>query len=140
MGYSVLVDRTIPVSRSKVFACLMDFGGIKKLAPDAIESCELKGSGVGAVRTIALKGAPGKVVERLDCAYEQAVFSYSIIGDSPLPLDHYHANVTLADAPNGGCRIAWGSNWTAKGAPDAEVVAMLTGLYNGLIDAMAKQL
>ncbi|MSR15164.1 MAG: SRPBCC family protein [Gammaproteobacteria bacterium] len=138
MAYKVLVDRTIPVSRSKVFACLMDFGGINKLLPDAIESCELQGSGVGAVRTIKLKGTPGTVVERLDCAYEQQVFAYSIVAECPLPLEYYHANVTLADAPNGGCRVAWGSNWTAKGAPEAEVVTMLTGMYNGLIDQMAK--
>jgi Polyketide cyclase / dehydrase and lipid transport len=138
MAYGVLVDRTVPVSRAKVFACLMDFGGVGKLLPDAVESCELKGSGVGATRTIKLKGTPGTIVERLECAYEQQVFSYSIVAECPLPLDHYHAVVTLADAPNGGCRIAWGSNWVAKGAPEAEVKTMLTGLYNGLIDQIAK--
>jgi hypothetical protein len=138
MGYAVVVDRTIPVSRAKVFAALMDFGGVGKLLPDAIESCTLTGDGVGAVRTIKLKGAPGQVVERLDCAYDQSVFAYSIIAESPLPLDHYHANVTLSDAAGGGCRVIWGSNWTAKGAPEAEVRTMLTGLYTGLIDALAK--
>lgn len=138
MTYGVLVDRTVPVSRAKVFACLMDFGGIGKLLPDAVESCELKGSGIGAQRFVKLKGTPGQIVERLECAYEQQVFSYSIVAECPLPLDHYHAVVTLADAPNGGCRIAWGSNWVAKGAPEAEVVTMLTGLYNNLIDQIAK--
>ena len=138
MAYGVLVERTIPVARSKVFACLMDFGGISKLLPDAIESCTVTGSGIGAVRTVKLKSAPGTVVERLECAYEQQVFSYSIVAECPLPLDHYHAVVTVNDAPSGGSKIAWGSNWVAKGAPEAEVKTMLTGLYNGLIDAIAK--
>ncbi len=138
MGYAVVVDKTIPVARSKVFASLMDFGGVGKLLGDAVESCTLTGVGVGAERTIKLKGAPGEVIERLDCAYEQSVFSYSIVAPSPLPLDHYHAVVTLSDAPDGGCRVVWGSNWVAKGAPEAEVKTMLTGLYENLINAIAK--
>ena len=138
MAYAVLVERTIPVARSKVFASLMDFGGVSKLLPDAVETCKLSGSGIGATRTITLKGTPGTVVERLECAYEQQVFSYSIVAECPLPLDHYHAVVTLADAPGGGTKIAWGSNWVAKGAPEAEVKTMLTGLYGSLIDALAK--
>lgn len=138
MGYNVVVDKTIPVARSKVFAALMDFGGVGKLLGDAVESCALTGSGVGAVRTIKLKGAPGEVVERLDCAYEQSVFGYSIIAPSPLPLDHYVAVVTLSDAAGGGCRVVWGSNWVATSAPEAEVKTMLTGLYENLIGAIGK--
>jgi hypothetical protein len=138
MPYAVSVDHTIPVARSKVFAALMDFGGIGKLLPDAIESCALTGDGVGAVRTIKLKGAPGEVVERLDCAFESQLFAYSIIAPSPLPLDHYVAVVTLADAAGGGCRVVWGSNWVATTAPEVEVRTMLTGLYDNLIGALAK--
>lgn len=138
MGYNVVVDKTIPVARSKVFAMLMDFGGVAKLLGDAVESCTLTGSGVGALRTIKLKGTPGEVVERLECAYENSVFSYSIVAPCPLPVDYYHAVVTLSDAAGGGCRVVWGSNWVAKGAPEADVKAMLTGLYENLIGAMAK--
>ena len=138
MAYSVVVDKTIPVARAKVFATLMDFGGVGKLMPDAIESCTLQGSGVGALRTIKLKGAPGEVVERLEASHDNTLFSYSIVAPSPLPVDHYHAVVTLSDAAEGGCRVVWGSNWVATGAPEADVKAMLTDLYTNLINAMAK--
>ena len=138
MAYSVLVERTVAVPRSKVYAALVDFGGINKILPDAIESCTLEGSGIGACRHIVLKGQPGKVVERLEAAYDGHLFSYSIVAESPLPLGHYHAVVQLEDAPNGGTYIAYGSNWVAKGAPEADVKAMLTGLYNAIIDAIAK--
>lgn len=138
MAYSVLVERTLAVPRAKVFAALMDFGGINKLLPDAIESCTLEGNGIGSCRHIVLKGQPGKVVERLEAAYDGHLFSYSIVAESPLPLDNYHAVVQLEDAPNGGCYIAWGSNWVAKGAPEADVKGMLSGLYNAIIDALAK--
>lgn len=138
MGYSVVVEKTIPVARSKVFAALMDFGGVAKMLPDMIESCVVTGSGVGALRTIKIKDAPGEVIERLECAYEQQVFAYSIVAPCPLPVEYYHAVVTLSDAAAGGCRVVWGSNWVAKGAPEAEIKTMLTDLYNNLIDALAK--
>ena len=137
MAYGTLVERTIPVSRAKVYAALVDFGGVTKLLPDAIESCVLTGNGIGALRTIKLKDTPGQVVERLECTYNEQVMSYSIVGDCPLPISSYHAVVTLSDAGT-GCKVAWGSNWVAKGAPEAEVNTMLAGLYNGLIDALAK--
>ncbi len=138
MAYSVLVERTVAVPRSKVYAALVDFGGLDKFLPDAIESIALEGSGIGCCRHIVLKGQPGKVVERLEATYDGHLFSYSIVADSPLPLDHYHAVVQLEDAPNGGTYIAYGSNWVAKGAPEAEVKTMLAGLYNAIIDAIAQ--
>jgi hypothetical protein len=46
--------------------------------------------------------------------------------------------VQLEDAPNGGTYIAYGSNWVATGAPEADVKALLAGLYNAIIDGIAK--
>lgn len=138
MAYSVLVERTIAKPRATVFAALMDFGGLDKYLPDAIESISLEGSGIGCRRHIVLKGQPGKVVERLEAAYDGHLYSYSIVAESPLPLDHYHAVVQLEDAPNGGTYIAYGSNWVATGAPEADVKALLAGLYNAIIDGIAK--
>lgn len=138
MAYSVLVERTIAKPRAKVFAALMDFGGLDKYLPEAIESISLEGSGIGCRRHIVLRGQPGKVVERLEAAYDGHLYSYSIVAESPLPLDHYHAVVQLEDAPNGGTCIAYGSNWVATGAPEADVKALLAGLYNAIIDGIAK--
>lgn len=52
MGYDARVERNMSLPRAKIFASLMDFGGIKKFMPDDIASCECVGQGVGAVRTI----------------------------------------------------------------------------------------
>mgnify|MGYP006274983789 FL=1 len=138
MGYGVMVERTVAVSRARVFAQLMDFGGIKKLLPDMLETCTLEGSGIGSLRHITLNGAPGKVVERLEASYDGHFFSYSIVGECPLPLEAYHAVVMLEDAADGGCFVRYGSNWVPKGASKEEVVTMLTGLYNTIIDAIVK--
>lgn len=138
MAYAALTERTVKMSRQKIYAHLMDFGGLKKLLPDDVESVSLQGQGVGAVRTVQLVGVEGKVQERLDGAIDGLVMSYSIINDTKLPLDRYHAVVELADAPGGGCKIRWGSNWIARGAPETEVKGLLEGLYGKLIDGMVK--
>ncbi|MGH2900833.1 MAG: SRPBCC family protein, partial [Solirubrobacteraceae bacterium] len=115
-----------------------DFGAIDKLMGAAVESCTLEGKGIGAVRHVRAAGVPGILSERLDTAYDGRLFSYSLVGECALPLEDYVAVVTLADAPNGGCAISWGSNWVAKGAPADDVRKMLTGLYEGIIDALVR--
>ncbi len=137
MSYDALVERNIPVPRAKVFASLMDFGGIKTLLPDAVGTCECIGEGIGAVRTIVLADG-GRVVERLDVAHDDAVFAYSILENNALPLENYCAVVTLDDTPDGGTAVCWGSNWTPNGAPEEEVRTALEGLYAAIIDGMVK--
>jgi len=139
MPYGALVQRTVPVSRAKIYSLLVDdFGEMKKLMGDAVESCTLEGSGVGAVRRVKAKGVAGEMVERLDAALDGRLMSYSIVAPSSLPIEYYNAVVTLYDAPGGGCAIQWGSNWVAKGAPEDSVRRMLTGLYDRIIDALVR--
>jgi hypothetical protein len=136
MSYDALVERNVKVPRSAVFAAVTDFGGVKKLLPDAVTSCDCVGEGIGALRTIVLADG-GRVVERLDVLHDGAVFGYSIIENNALPVENYSAFVTLSDTSDGGTNIAWGSNWNPAGAPEDEVRSALEGLYNALIDAIA---
>jgi len=136
MAYGALVERTSPMSRTEFFARLADFGGIGKFMPE-VESVEMQGDGVGAVRTVRVRGVPGAMEERLEALVDGRLLSYSIINETPLPLERYHAVVELDDASGGGCRVRWGSNWVAKGVPDAQVREMLVGLYGRLIDGIS---
>ncbi len=74
MPYAVLVEKTIPLARSKVFAALMNFGAIARLVPESIETCRVEGSGSGALRHFRLKGDPNEITERLECAHDETVF------------------------------------------------------------------
>jgi polyketide cyclase/dehydrase/lipid transport protein len=136
MAYGALVERTVPMSRKEFFARLADFGGIKKFMPE-IESVETRGEGVGSIRTVTIKGIPGGMMERLEALVDGRLLSYSIINETPLPMEHYHAVVELDDAPGGGTRVRWGSHWVAKGVDDATVRDMLVGLYERLIAGIA---
>jgi hypothetical protein len=134
--YKVLVEKTVAMPRKKLFDALMDFGGLETLMPDMVASCDVTGSGVGASRDIKLKDG-GRIVERLDVAYGDTVFGYSITYNDAMPFENYCAVVTLEDA--GSSTVArWGSNWNAKGATDAEVAESLTGLYTVVLDEIHK--
>ena len=135
MPYAALVERTVPLSRAEFFTRLADFGGIGKFMPE-VESVEMQGDGIGAVRTVRVRGVPGGMAERLEALIDGRLLSYSIINETPLPLERYHAVVELDDAPGGGCRVRWGSNWIPKGAPEASVREMLVGLYERLIEGI----
>lgn len=134
--YKVQVERTLDLPRKKVFDILVQFGGLEKLLPDMIESLTLTGSGLGALRTVKLKGG-GTVIERLDAAWKDQVFAYTITFNDAMPFENYCAVVTLEDA-GGKTRATWGSNWDAKGASDAEIKPMLTKLYGDLLDGLHK--
>ena len=136
MAYAALVERTVPLSRAEFFSRLADFGGIGKFAPE-VEKVTLRGEGVGAVRTVYVQGIPIGMEERLEALVDGRLLSYSIINETPLPMERYHAVVELDDAPGGGCRVRWGSNWIAKGVDDATVQTMLVGLYERLIEGIA---
>ena len=137
MAYNVQVKKNLALPRAKVFAALTDFGGVAKILPGALKSCELVGSGIGSVRHIEL-GDGGKVSERLELAHDNSVFAYSIVANNALPVENYFAVVTLADDGKGGTDAVWSSNWTAKGAPESDIVPMLEGLYTALLDGIAK--
>lgn len=134
--YKVLVERTLDMPRKTVFDALVAFGGLERALPEMIESLEVTGSGIGALRTVKLVDG-GTVTERLDVAHDDSVFGYTITSNDALPVKNYTAIVTLAD--DGNKTIArWGSNWEAFGATEEEVKELLTNLYGRLLDGMDK--
>ncbi|MBK6656943.1 MAG: SRPBCC family protein [Proteobacteria bacterium] len=134
--YKVSVERTLDMPRKHVFDLLVEFGGLEKILPDMIESLEVTGSGLGALRKVNLKGG-GTVVERLDAAFDGRLFAYTITFNDKMPFENYCAVVTLEDT-GAKTRAVWSSNWDAKGVSEAEVKTMLTTLYGTLLDGLVK--
>ena len=134
--YDVMVEKTLDMPRKKIFDALVNFSGLEKILPDMIASCEVTGDGIGALRTIKMKDG-GTVIERLEVAYNDSVFAYTITFNDALPFENYCAVVTLEDA--GEKTIArWGSNWDAKGATEEEIRELLNGIYATLLDGLHK--
>ncbi len=132
------VVEKVAASAADVWTQLSDFGGIK--IGGMIESFEVEGEGVGAVRTIGL--ANGSVVERLDHQdAEQRIFTYSITNDDcPLPVSSYSATIKIADDGDGSCTVEWTGTFEPKGASEEQAVTVVKGIYTGGIQGARKAL
>jgi hypothetical protein len=133
---TVTVSEDIQGKAADVWARLSDFGGIRVGGP--VTSFEVEGQGVGMIRTIGMNG--GKVVERLDRHDPAAmVFAYSILNeDCPLPVRGYSATVTITDRGDGTCNVHWTGTFEAKGAPEADAIKVVEGIYRGGIAGARK--
>lgn len=140
MSYSTVVTRTLQVSRDKLFRALHDFGNLKSLVPDLVESVELSGAGIGMQRRIQIVGAEHPIIERLDAVMPPSLLCYSIVNDAPLPVRHYVAVVRLNEPAPGWCDVEWGSNWVAHGKEPAEVNQLLSGFYSTILSNLLQQM
>jgi carbon monoxide dehydrogenase subunit G len=135
----VIVRRKVAAPAKRCWDLLSDFGGIADMSP-MIESCEVEGEGVGAVRTLGAAGGM-KLQERLE-AHDEAgmTFSYSIIGDNPLPFTDYLSTVTIEPAGEGACTIDWRGRFQPKGDDEAGPAGIVNGIYSGGLAALGKKL
>ncbi len=133
---NVTVQETIKGPAAAVWARLSDFAGIEVGGP--ITAFETEGEGVGMTRTITLGGAD--IVERLDAFDADAMtFAYSIINDGgPLPVKNYSAKVQVADQGDGTCQVTWSGDFEPNGAPEAQAVQVVEGIYKGGIAGARK--
>ena len=123
-----------------VWSYFRDFGGVAKWAGAMIKSCTVEGEGVGAVRTLTL--AQGNPLRERLVQFNDAdrSFSYAIIGPCDLPVDAYVGSVKLRADGAKRTAIDWIGTFDAKGAPEAEAVRIVEGIYRGAIAALKKEL
>ena len=134
----VKVVEKVAASADKVFQLLGDFGGVKVGGP--VESFEVKGEGVGAVRTIGFGGE--KIVERQDrYEPEQRIMAYSITSEGgPLPVSDYSATITVIDDGDGSCTVDWTGNFEPRGVPEDQAKEIVKGIYTGGIQGARETL
>ena len=134
----VSVKVNIAAAADKVWQTLRDFGGLDQWAP-GIANLSLKGTGVGAIRTITYQDGSG-VVERLESLNDAArTLSYTIL-ESSLPVEGYVASLTVRDLGATGSEVEWFSTFGAKGATEQEVTRRLEVGYRKALSALQKSL
>ena len=84
-------------------------------------------------RELVLGGDSGSVFEtRTDGG--DLHYSYRV-DRSPLPVADYDATIRVQPR-DGGCEVVWTVDFTAEGASDEEVVAVIEGIFQGGLDAL----
>ena len=98
----------------------------------------MDGGGVGSKRNLFLAGG-GNVLERLD-AEDNAGRSYTYtILDSPLPVENYQSTYKVVDNGDGSCTVDWSSKFDPAGAPEADAVGAVQGIYQAGFDALKQE-
>ena len=133
---SVSMSTPLGAPAAAVWGTIRDFNAFSKFLP-LIATSTMNGSGVGAVRNLTLQDG-AEVAERLESFDEnQRTLSYRILS-APLPLENYIATMRVEDRPNGRCELQWSSTFEPKGAPEADVKALIEGIYAAGFDGLKK--
>jgi hypothetical protein len=116
-----------------VWALIGDFNALPKWHPAVADSViEKKHDKTFRLLTLA-NGA--KLTELLEGHDDKAMkYSYAIT-EGPLPVDDYHAKITVE--PEGkGSKVTWQGHFKPKGADEDEVVKAISGVYEAGLAAL----
>lgn len=135
----VKVSETVAAPAARVWELLGDFAGVTKWGGSMIKSCTVEGEGVGAVRTVGIGGI--SLQERCE-AYDEAgrALTYSIVGESPLPLRNYLSTCRVVETGANECRVDWSGTFEVKDVPEEQAQGMVRGIYTGGIAGVRKLL
>lgn len=116
----------LPVSAKTVWAVIGNFNALPDWHP-AVEKSELKKENGSTVRKLSLVGG-GSIEEKLEQVDDkERRYTYTILS-GPLPVSNYTATLKVRDSGN-GCSVEWSSEFEAKGAPESDAVAAISGIY-----------
>ena len=132
---NVSMKTQINASVADVWAIVGDFNALPKFVEAAVTS-HVDGEGVGSVRTISLPD--GNILkERLEKLDSDATtLKYSIV-EGPLPVVNYLSTMAISST-EGGCQLAWSSQFDAQGLPEEEARNAIAGIYQMGFDGLSK--
>ena len=116
------VEQELPAAADAVWKVLRDFGGLARWSP-SVTSCEVEGSGAGAVRTI--RAGESVIRERLE-SFDEArrSFSYSVVAGS-LPVSNFVGRIQVSPAGADRSRLLWTATFEAPGLSPEQLRELL---------------
>ncbi len=126
---TVVEKVTINAPAKAVWALIGGFQVLDRWHPDVVTS-KLIGTGkeTGDIRVLTLANDM-HIVEKLE-VYDEAAMSlrYTIL-ESPLPVENYHATITVKSVGANEAEVIWQSTMTAVGASNEEVIKAISDIY-----------
>lgn len=105
---SKISEAIVNLNAEKVWEKLVDFGGTEKFVPDLIEKVIVEGNGIGAVRTIFIKGG-GEIIEKLTSIDQSKLEMKFIILSTPMPIFNYEGIFTVISEEENKCNVRFES-------------------------------
>jgi len=128
---------SLNASPTEIWAVIGDFDGLNSWHP-AVAASETDQDGAAKVRHLTL-GDGSNIVERLDSHDDEArSYVYTILDAGPLPVQNYQATIEVSeDGPN--TLVIWSSEFEARGVPEADAQAAISGVYTGGFAALIEK-
>ena len=108
VNVSIRSEAIVNLNAEKLWEKLVDFGGTEKFVPDLIEKVIVGGDGIGAVRTIYLKGGE-VIVEELTSINSSKLEMKFIILSTPMPVFNYEGVFTVFSQEENKCNVRFES-------------------------------
>ena len=129
--------RHVAVSADAAWAAVAGFGGIGQWHP-AVVTCEVRNERGSSFRTLTL-GNGAVLLEKLVASDEGGRnYSYTI-EEGPLPVSDYRSTLKVA-ALGDGATLEWDGSFKAAGVPNADAIALITGIYDAGLDSLVARL
>lgn len=128
---------TEPAALWKVIA---PFDGLPALAPELIVSGTAKGEGVGMTRELHLRDGGVAKEELIAFHPETFRYVYAMTENGAMPWEHYFCSVQLQKLGGDQTHLSATGFFQPREGKDAEIRAMLTGVYGALINGYARAL
>lgn len=92
----------------------------------------------GRIRRLTLADGAVVIERLLSFSENDRTYIYAIIG-GPIPVAHYRATLrVVARAGQPGSTVEWSSEFEPAGAPEADVVALIRGVFQAGLDQLGK--
>lgn len=133
----VSISKEFNVDAERLWQQVRCFNNMDKFLPSLVTSCSLEGSGENARRVCGTEN--GDIVETLTFLDDaNKTLEYTIDNDdAPLPLENYKGRVVVKPLDENRVRFSWSGQFDAKGMSENEVVPMMEGVYNTLLENIA---
>ena len=139
----------VKAAPADVWNLVKRFDGLVNWHPAFSGSPLVKGRNdqVGAVRALTLKDGPTFTEELIALNEQGMAYTYDIV-ESPLPIDHYQASLTVKGNGAGGSTVTWIGTFKRKnprdnvpeGESDAGTIKLISGAYQAGLQTVKKML
>ncbi len=116
---------------------LVSFGGTEKFVPELIEKVNVQGEGIGAIRTIHLKGG-GEIVEKLTKIDVKNYHMEFIILSTPMPIQEYTGVFEVQKISSKKCEVLFISKYKVSRENENEMKNIIKGFQETFISNLDK--
>lgn len=134
---SQISEAIVNLDAEKVWDKLVSFGGTEKFVPDLIEKVIVDGTGIGAIRTICIKGG-GEIKEELTFIDRNKLQLKFIILSTPMPVYNYEGVFEINSKEDGKCNVKFESIYEVAVQQEEEINLIIKNFQETFLSNLDK--